>query len=41
MMNPLKKQNKFDFDIERESIIYYTHDGCIDREKLFKFEIFL
>jgi hypothetical protein len=25
----------------RESIIYYTHDGCIDREKLFKIEIFL
>jgi hypothetical protein len=23
-----------------ESIIYYTHDGCIDREKLFKIEIF-
>jgi hypothetical protein len=25
----------------RESIIYYTHDGCIGREKLFKIEIFL
>jgi hypothetical protein len=25
----------------RESIIYYTHDGCIGGEKLFKFEIFL
>jgi hypothetical protein len=24
-----------------ESIIYYTDDGCIDREKLFKIEIFL
>jgi hypothetical protein len=25
----------------KESIIYYTHDGCIDREKLFIIEIFL
>jgi hypothetical protein len=25
----------------RESIIYYTHDGCIVREKLFKIEMFL
>jgi hypothetical protein len=25
----------------RESIIYYTHDGCIGTEKLFKIEIFL
>jgi hypothetical protein len=25
----------------RESIFYYTHDGCIDREKFFKIEIFL
>jgi hypothetical protein len=25
----------------RESIIYYTHDGCIGGEKLFKIEIFL
>jgi hypothetical protein len=39
MMNLLKKQNKFYFDIE--STIYYTYDGCIDREKLFKIEIFL
>jgi hypothetical protein len=38
-MNSLKKQNKFYFDIE--SIIYYIHDGCIDREKFFKIEIFL
>jgi hypothetical protein len=39
MINPLKKQNEFYFDIE--SIIYYTYDGCIGREKLFKIEIFL
>jgi hypothetical protein len=25
----------------RDSIIYYTYDGCIDGEKLFKIEIFL
>jgi hypothetical protein len=25
----------------RDSIIYYTYDGCIDEEKLFKIEIFL
>jgi hypothetical protein len=25
----------------REIIIYYTHDGCIVREKLFKIEMFL
>jgi hypothetical protein len=25
----------------RESIVYYTHDGCIGREKFFKIEIFL
>jgi hypothetical protein len=36
--NQLEKQNKFYFDTE--SIIYYTHDGCIDREKIFKLEIF-
>jgi hypothetical protein len=39
-MNPLNKQNKFYFDIERV-IIYYTYDDCIDWEKLFKIEIFL
>jgi hypothetical protein len=25
----------------RESISYYTHDGCVGKEKLFKIEIFL
>jgi hypothetical protein len=34
MINALKKQNKFYFDIE--SIINYTYDGCFGREKLFK-----
>jgi hypothetical protein len=39
MINPLKKQIKFYFDI-RESIINYTYDGCFGREKLFKIKIF-
>jgi hypothetical protein len=36
--NRLEKKNKFYFDTE--SIIYYTHDGCIDGEKIFKIKIF-
>jgi hypothetical protein len=39
MINPLKKQNKFYFDI-RESIMNYTYDGCFGREKLFKIKFF-
>ena len=38
MRNQLEKLNKFYFDTER--VIYYTHDGCIDGEKIFKNEIF-
>jgi hypothetical protein len=30
MINLLKKQNEFYFDIK--SFIYYTHDGCIGIE---------
>ena len=40
MINPLKKQNKFYFDI-RERIINYTYDGCFGREKLFKIKFFM
>jgi hypothetical protein len=37
-MNPLKKQNKFYFDIER---VLFTIHMMVAWEKLFKIEIFL
>jgi hypothetical protein len=38
MINSLKKQNKFYFDIG--SIINYTYDGCFGRENIFKIKFF-
>jgi hypothetical protein len=38
MINPLKKQNEFYFDIE--SIIYYTHGGCIVERSFLKLKYF-
>jgi hypothetical protein len=35
MINPLKKQNKFYFDIE--SIINYTYDGCFVKRNFLNF----
>jgi hypothetical protein len=39
MMNPLKKQNKFYFNIER--VLFTIHMMVASTEKLFKIEIFL